>query len=146
MRKFRHREYETRVSCGGRCDEVGELAGPSTPWRTTSPNPRPGEVNSWPNISHELKTPMTTISGFAEGIPGRHHSPDREQEYLKVISSETKRLSRLVRKMLDLSRLQSTEYVTPRNSSTSRGHAPGVGEPGDQDQRQASGCGHPASG
>ena len=57
---------------------------------------------------------MTTISGFAEGILDGTIPPDREREYLKVISSETKRLSRLVRKMLDLSRLQSTEYVTPQ--------------------------------
>ena len=57
---------------------------------------------------------MTTISGFAEGILDGTIPPDREREYLKVISSETKRLSRLVRKMLDLSRLQSAEYVTPQ--------------------------------
>ena len=55
---------------------------------------------------------MTTIAGFAEGILDGTIPQEREREYLKVISSETRRLSRLVRKMLDLSRLQSAEYVT----------------------------------
>ena len=64
------------------------------------------------NISHELKTPMTTIAGFADGILDGTIPPEREKDYLKVISSETRRLSRLVRKMLDLSRLQSSERVT----------------------------------
>ena len=64
------------------------------------------------NVSHELKTPMTTIAGFADGILDGTIPPEREKEYLKTISSETRRLSRLVRRMLDLSRLQSKENVT----------------------------------
>ena len=65
------------------------------------------------NISHELKTPMTTIAGFADGILDGTIPHDREREYLSIISSETRRLSRLVRSMLDLSRLNAlTETVT----------------------------------
>ena len=58
------------------------------------------------NVSHELKTPMTTIAGFAEGILDGTIPQERERESLQVISAETRRLSRLVRRMLDLSRLQ----------------------------------------
>ena len=64
------------------------------------------------NISHELKTPMTTIAGFTDGILDGTIAPDRERAALQTISSETRRLSRLVRRMLDLSRLQSAETVT----------------------------------
>jgi len=64
-------------------------------------------------VSHELKTPMTTISGFAEGILDGTIPPQRQKESLEIIVSETRRLSRLVRRMLDLSRLRAlTENVT----------------------------------
>lgn len=57
------------------------------------------------DVSHELKTPMTTISGFADGILDGTIPPDKEKEYLEIISFETRRLSRLVRNMLDVSKL-----------------------------------------
>lgn len=58
------------------------------------------------NVSHELKTPMTTIAGFADGILDGTIPPERQAHYLNLISTETKRLNRLVRSMLDISRLQ----------------------------------------
>mgnify|MGYP003294713365 CR=1 FL=1 len=61
------------------------------------------------NVSHELKTPMTTISGFVDGILDGTIPPERQKRYLETISSETKRLSRLVRSMLELSRLQAED-------------------------------------
>ncbi len=59
------------------------------------------------NISHELRTPMTTISGFADGILDGTIPPEQEKKYLRSISGETKRLSRLVREMLDVSQMRS---------------------------------------
>ena len=59
------------------------------------------------NISHELKTPMTIISGFIDGILD-HTIPEEETEkYLRIVSDETKRLSRLVVAMLNLSRIEA---------------------------------------
>ena len=58
------------------------------------------------NVSHELKTPMTTISGYIDGILDGTIPQERQDHYLKIVSDETKRLSRLVRSMLDISRLQ----------------------------------------
>ena len=58
------------------------------------------------NVSHELKTPMTTISGYVDGILDGTIPPERSRRYLQIVSDETKRLSRLVRSMLDISRLQ----------------------------------------
>lgn len=57
------------------------------------------------NISHELKTPMTNIQGFADGILDGTIPPSHQSEALRTISDETRRLSRLVRRMLDSSRL-----------------------------------------
>jgi len=59
------------------------------------------------NVSHELKTPMTTIAGFIDGILDGTIPPDKRNYYLKIVSDEVKRLSRLVKSMLDLSRIDS---------------------------------------
>ena len=56
------------------------------------------------NISHELRTPMTTISGFADGLLDGTVPKEDTVKYLTAIRDETKRLSRLVRDMLDVSR------------------------------------------
>ena len=58
------------------------------------------------NVSHELKTPMTTIGGYVDGILDGTIPPERQTHYLTLVSSEVKRLSRLVRSMLEISRLQ----------------------------------------
>ena len=52
------------------------------------------------NVSHELKTPMTTIAGYTDGILDGTIPPEQEKEYLRIISDEARRLSRLVRRML----------------------------------------------
>ena len=58
------------------------------------------------NVSHELKTPMTTIGGYIDGILDGTIPPQQQEKYLRTVSQETKRLSRLVRSMLDISKLQ----------------------------------------
>ncbi len=58
------------------------------------------------NVSHELKTPMTTIGGYVDGILDGTIPPERHRYYMGIVSDETKRLSRLVRSMLDISQLQ----------------------------------------
>lgn len=59
------------------------------------------------NISHELKTPMTTIGGYVDGILDGTLPPERHKHYMQLVSAETKRLSRLVHSMLEISRLQN---------------------------------------
>ena len=61
------------------------------------------------NISHELKTPMTTIAGYTDGILDGTIPPENERQYLQIISDESRRLSRLVRRMLDVSQLQAMD-------------------------------------
>ncbi|MDD5863129.1 MAG: HAMP domain-containing sensor histidine kinase [Firmicutes bacterium] len=63
------------------------------------------------NVSHELKTPMTTISGYIDGILDGTIPPEKQAHYLRIVSDETKRLSRLVRSMLDISQLQKEEGI-----------------------------------
>ena len=63
------------------------------------------------NVSHELKTPMTTIGGYVDGILDGTIPQGRQEKYLRIVSDEVKRLSRLVRSMLDISRLQDQEGI-----------------------------------
>ena len=68
------------------------------------------------NVSHELKTPMTTISGFVDGMLDGTIPPERHKYYMRMVSDETKRLSRLVRSMLDISRLQDQDIPDEKKS------------------------------
>lgn len=61
------------------------------------------------NVSHELRTPMTTIGGFIDGILDGTINEEMQGHYLKIVSDEIKRLSRLVESMLCLAKLESGE-------------------------------------
>ncbi len=65
------------------------------------------------NVSHELKTPMTTISGYLDGMLDGTIPPEKHTHYMRLVSQETKRLSRLVRSMLDISRMQDQQSIPP---------------------------------
>lgn len=66
------------------------------------------------NVSHELKTPMTTIGGFIDGILDGTVKPEEERHYLAIVSSEVKRLARLVTGMLNMSKMEAGEMqLTP---------------------------------
>lgn len=61
------------------------------------------------NVSHELKTPMTTIGGFVDGILDGTIPKEMHKHYLTIVSTEVDRLSRLVRSMLNISKYESGE-------------------------------------
>ncbi len=69
------------------------------------------------NISHELRTPMTTIAGFADGILDGTIPKEDEEKYLRSIRDETRRLSRLVRDMLDVSQMRAHAADPTRRSN-----------------------------
>ncbi|MCI8870325.1 MAG: HAMP domain-containing histidine kinase [Lawsonibacter sp.] len=113
-RKFGQGEFDVRVTgYENRLDEIGALANAFNSMANSLAKVESQRSDFIANVSHELKTPMTTISGFAEGILDGTIPPERERESLEIIVSETRRLSRLVRRMLELSRLKAlTENVT----------------------------------
>lgn len=67
------------------------------------------------NVSHELKTPMTTIGGFIDGMLDGTIPQEKYSYYLQLVSDEVKRLSRLVTGMLNMSKLEAGEM--PMNVS-----------------------------
>ena len=68
------------------------------------------------NVSHELKTPMTSIAGFIDGILDGTIPKDKQEYYLKIVSDEVRRLSRLVVAMLNMSKMESGDFeMKPKN-------------------------------
>ncbi len=59
------------------------------------------------NVSHELRSPMTCIQGYVQGILDGTIGADEQATYLKTVLSETQRLTKLVGELLDLSRIES---------------------------------------
>lgn len=62
------------------------------------------------NVSHELKTPLTSISGYAETLTHDQPDPETTQRFLSVILSNARRMQRLVDDLLDLSRIESGRW------------------------------------
>ncbi|MCR4944342.1 MAG: HAMP domain-containing histidine kinase [Clostridium sp.] len=63
------------------------------------------------NVSHELKTPISSIAGFTEILMDSSLSEEERQEYLSLVNSESLRLSRLCENMLSISRLDKQRIV-----------------------------------
>ena len=104
---FGHGDFNARVTTSGHNpQEVEELALAFNNMATSLEKGENQRKEFVANVSHELKTPMTTISGYVDGILDGTIPPEKGRQYLELVSQETKRLSRLVRSMLDISRLQ----------------------------------------
>lgn len=67
------------------------------------------------NVSHELKTPISIISGYAEGLK-LNVSPESKEEYCNTIIDESRRMNRLVLSILELSRYESGQIPLNRES------------------------------
>ena len=120
-RRFAHGDFSVRVSGSERLDEIGALASSFNQMAESLEQSEQRRADFIANVSHELKTPMTSISGFADGILDGTIPPEKQRAYLETISSETKRLNRLVRRMLDVSRMQSSGPEQLRRSSFDAG-------------------------
>lgn len=105
-RQFSNGDFSVRVKVDGQ-DEVAELANALNGMANSLSSVEEMRRSFIANVSHDLRTPMTTISGFIDGILDGTIPPEKHKEYLRIVSDETKRLSRLVRSMLDLSRIDS---------------------------------------
>ena len=105
---FGEGDFSVRVDESGE-DEISELAVAFNAMATSLADSECANRSFIANVSHELKTPMTTISGFIDGILDGTIPPEQEKKYLTIVSSETKRLSRLVHTMLNLSKIDNGE-------------------------------------
>lgn len=107
-RSFGAGDFSVRVPVTS-SDELGQLALSFNNMANSLTNSEGMRRSFIANVSHELKTPMTTIAGFIDGILDGTIPREEQDKYLHIVSSEVKRLSRLVKSMLDLSRIDSGE-------------------------------------
>ncbi len=97
-------------------DEIGELAASFNKMTNSLSRLEETRKSFIANVSHEMRTPMTTIGGFIDGILDGTIEPEKQNYYLNIASNEVKRLSRMIQSMLNLSRLESSEFVLKRDS------------------------------
>ena len=107
-RQFAHGDFSARIYADGTDEETMELATAFNNMAASLEKSEALRQEFVSNVSHELKTPMTTIAGFMDGMLDGTIPKEKHAYYMHTVSDEVKRLSRLVRSMLDISRLQST--------------------------------------
>ncbi len=98
--------YDVRVPVKGD-DEVAELALAFNNMASSIADNEEQRRTFLANVSHDLRTPMTTITGFVDGILDGAIPPEKHEYYLNVIATEVRRLSRLVGTLLDITRIQA---------------------------------------
>ncbi len=112
--RFARGDFEERLSVASR-DEVGRLA--------ESLNSMAEDLNRLEqtrrefvaNVSHELRSPLTSMQGFINGIlDGTVPEADREY-YLSIVLDETRRLNKLITTLLDLSHIESGQTVLSKS-------------------------------
>ena len=114
-RRYAEGDFDVRMQDYGREDEIGELAASFNNMAESLQQTERQRREFIANISHELKTPMTTIAGYTDGILDGTIPPENERQYLQIISNESRRLSRMVRRMLDVSQLQAMDPLKGGN-------------------------------
>jgi len=107
-KSFAKGDFSSRVDVYG-SDEIAELAEAFNNMAEALDSFERMRNSFLASVSHDLRTPMTTISGFIEGITSGAIPPEKHDYYLGIISAEVHRLSRLVTDLLDISRLESGE-------------------------------------
>lgn len=105
---FSRGDYTARVQVSS-SDEIGQLANEFNDMAEALARNEAMNRSFVANVSHELKTPMTTIGGFVDGILDGTIPEEKHRQYLAIVSEEVKRLSRMVRSMLDLAKIEAGE-------------------------------------
>lgn len=105
-RQIAHGNLNVRVSTNCQTEEMEELAVAFNNMAAAMQNADTARQEFVANVSHELKTPMTTIAGYLDGMLDGTIPQAEQRHYMELVSTEVRRLSRLVRNMLEISRLK----------------------------------------
>ncbi len=104
-------EYDIELETK-REDEIGELTNnfnKMTRGLKSTENLQKEFIN---NVSHEIKTPVSSIEGFAKFLKDKDLTDEEREEYANIIIEEAKRLENLTGKILKLSKLNNQEIIT----------------------------------
>ncbi len=108
--------YDIHVPEEGVDNEVAELATAFNGMAKVVQEKEISQRSFLGSVSHDMRTPMTSIAGFVDGILDGTIPPEKQEQYLRIVSAETHRLSRLVSSLLDLTRIQSGERKFTKES------------------------------
>lgn len=108
-KKFAKGEVEKRVYIDSE-DEIGELAESFNIMAESLEKVDTVRREFISNVSHELRSPITSIKGFITGIIDGVIPKDKENYYLNIVNDEIGRLSRLVSDLLDISSMESGKF------------------------------------
>ncbi len=97
-------------------DEIGELAESINYMATELENSDKVKNEFISSVSHELRTPLTAIKGWSETALEMSDDPETVQKAMKVITSETERLSDMVEELLDFSRIEDGRFTLNRET------------------------------
>ncbi len=105
-KEFAKGNFNTRIQVVG-SDEIAEFAATFNQMAESLAQSETVRSTFLANVSHDLRTPMTTIAGYIDSILSGAIPPERQSYYLSIVSGEIHRLSRLVSQILDISRMEA---------------------------------------
>ncbi len=105
-KEFARGNFDTRIQAVG-SDEIAEFASTFNQMAESLANSEHLRSTFLANVSHDLRTPMTTIAGYIDSILSGAIPPEKQDHYLTIVSGEIHRLSRLVSQLLDISRMEA---------------------------------------
>ncbi len=101
-------DFSRRINANN--DEIGQLASSFNYMADSLERHEKTRKSFISDISHELRTPMTSISGFVGGILDGTIPEEKREEYLQIVYDESVRLTKLANDMLEMTKMQSHEY------------------------------------
>lgn len=100
--------FQNRLPTGN--DEIGQLSSSFNHMASSLEQMDDMRSRFISDISHELRTPMTSITGFVGGILDGTIPPEKTEEYLKIVYSESQRLTKLTNDMLEMSKMSAPQF------------------------------------
>lgn len=106
-KSFEQGQFDVRIPIKGRSDEIGELASAFNKMAGSLASHDETQRMFLANVSHDLRTPMTSIIGFVEQILNGTIDREAQGYYLEIVLAEAKRLERLVSSLFELTKIQA---------------------------------------
>ena len=103
-------DFEQRVEIRSN-DEVGELAESFNHMAESLQAHEKVQKDFIANISHDLRSPLTSMNGFLTAMLDGTIPPEKQEKYLNIVLEETNRLSRMTQGIVELSRAQSSAIL-----------------------------------
>ena len=108
-KSFELGQFDVKVPIKKRGDEIGELASAFNTMASSLARHEETQRMFLANVSHDLRTPMTSIMGFVEQIIEGAIPPEAHGQYLKIVLAETKRLAKLVSLLFEITKMEAGE-------------------------------------